>query len=460
MKTSDGNLSSSFRDPSGFLFFQDGSIYRQINQSYKENYDHLMSSGLYESLVNAGLLIPHQEVGIDYARTDNAYKIIKPELISFISYPYEWCFSQLKDAALTTLKIHKIALESDMVLKDGSAYNIQFIKGKPVLIDTLSFDKYREGETWVAYRQFCQHFLIPLALMSYKDIRLNQLLRIYIDGIPLDLGSLLLPFRTRLKFSILSHIHLQAKSQAHFADKAEVNTSGRKMSRLAFRALAESLESAIKKLKWRPKGTEWGDYYDDTNYSSDAFQEKKQRITEFLDKIGPQVVWDLGANTGFFSRIASDLGIQTFSFDIDPACVEKNYLECGKKEETHILPLVIDLANPSPGIGWENQERMSFLERGPADTVLALALIHHLAISNNLPLDRIANFFSKVCRSLIIEFVPKNDSQVKRLLVVREDVFPDYTQESFERSFGNYFSIQSSVKIENTERTLYLMRKN
>jgi hypothetical protein len=459
MKTSNGNLSSSFRDPSGFLFFQDGSIYRQINQSYKENYDHLVSSGLYENLVNDGLLISHREVELDYARTDKAYKVIKPELIPFISYPYEWCFSQLKDAALTTLKIHKIALDSEMILKDGSAYNIQFVKGKPVLIDTLSFDKYREGETWVAYRQFCQHFLIPLALMSYKDVRLNQLLRIYIDGIPLDLGSSLLQSRTRLKFSLLSHIHLQAKSQAHFADKTEVNTSGRKMSRLAFRAIAESLESAIKKLKWRPKGTEWGDYYDDTNYSSDAFQEKKQLITEFLNEIKPEAVWDLGANTGLFSRIASDQGIQTISFDIDPAAVEKNYLECGKKEETHILPLVIDLANPSPGIGWENQERASFLERGPAGTVLALALIHHLAISNNLPLERIADFFSKVCHSLIIEFVPKSDSQVKRLLVVREDVFPDYTQECFERVFSDYFSIQNTIKIKNTERTLYLMKK-
>jgi ribosomal protein L11 methylase PrmA len=458
METNNETLSSSFRDPSGFLFFQNGSIYRQINASYKENYDHLMDSGLYKTLVDSGLLVSHEEIGLDHARTDSAYKIIKPELIPFISYPYEWCFSQLKDAALTTLKIHKTAFDFGMIIKDSTAYNIQFLKGKPVLIDTLSFEKYREGEPWVAYRQFCQHFLAPLALMSYRDIRLNQLFRVFIDGVPLDLAGSLLPFSTRFKFSLLSHIHLQAKSQSHFADRA-VDTSGRKMSALAFKGLTDNLESAIKKLKWRPQGTEWGDYYEDTNYSAEALEQKKRLIAEFLDKISPKMVWDLGANTGLFSRIAAERGIPTISFDIDPACIERNYLECRKKGETNILPLLLDLTNPSSGIGWEHEERMSFMERGPADTVFALALIHHLAISNNLPLDRIANFFSKICTSLIIEFVPKSDSQVQRLLATREDIFPDYTQPVFESTFSKYFKTQNSVKIAGSERTLYLMQR-
>ncbi len=452
------NIPSSFRDPSGFLFRQNGSIYRQVNTIYKEDYDHLMASGLYERLVGSGLIVPHEEVGLDYARTDSAYKILKPELIPFISYPSEWCFSQLKDAALATLEVQKKSFEFGMVLKDSSAYNIQFMTGKPVLIDTLSFEKYREGQVWVAYKQFCQHFLAPLALMCYRDIRLNQLFRLFIDGVPLDLASSLLPFPTKFKFSLLSHIHLQAKSQRHFADKA-VDVSGRKMSQLGFRGLIDSLESAIKKLKWRPKGTEWGNYYEDTNYSSDALRQKKQLVAEFLNETSPKIVWDLGANTGVFSRLASDKGIQTISFDIDPACVEKNYLDSGKNGETNILPLLLDLTNPSPDIGWENRERMSFIERGPVDTVLALALIHHLAISNNLPFDRIAGFFKRICNSLIIEFVPKSDSQVKRLMVVREDVFPDYTQETFETTFKKYFSIKKSVKISGTERTLYLMKK-
>ena len=453
-----GKIPSSFRDPSGFLFFRDGLIYRRVNTIYKGNYERLINSGLYEILVHGELLIPHDEVDVDYARSDKAYKILKPELIPFISFPYEWCFSQLKDAALTTLKIQKKSLDFGMSLKDCSAYNIQFRKSKPIFIDTLSFEKYREGQPWVAYRQFCQHFLAPLALMSYQDIRLNQLFRVYIDGVPLDLVSSLLPFRTRFVFSLLSHLHLHAKSQKHFADKP-IDMSRHKMSRVGFLGLIDNLESTIKKLKWTPQGTEWAGYYKDTNYSSNALHHKRELVSEFLDKINPESVWDLGANVGMFSRIASDKGIQTISFDIDPAAVEKNYLECVRKGETNILPLLLDLTNPSPNIGWENQERASLFERGPADTVLALALIHHLAISNNLPLNKIASFLSKICNSLIIEFVPKTDSQVQRLLSTREDIFPDYTQRAFESEFKKYFRIQNSVKIKESKRNLYLMER-
>jgi hypothetical protein len=454
----DGNIPSSFRDPSGFLFYRNGSIYRQVNFTYKENYDQLMNSGLYEVLVSAELLIPHEEVDVEYTEPDKAYKIIKPELVPFISYPYEWSFSQLKNAALITLEVQKQSLDFGMSLKDCSAYNIQFRKGKPILIDSLSFEKYHEGQPWVAYRQFCQHFLAPLALMGYRDIRLNQLFRVYIDGIPLDLASSLLPFRTRFRFPLLFHVHLHAKSQKYFAEKT-VTTSGHKVSRLSFLGVIDNLESAVKKLKWQPQDTEWANYYDDINYSANALHQKKQLVAEFLDKINPKIVWDLGANTGLFSRIASDKGIQTVSFDIDPGCVEKNYLECIEKGEIHILPLLLDLTNPSPNIGWQNQERMSILERGPADTVLALALIHHLAISNNLLFNKMADFFNQVCNSLIIEFVPKTDSQVQRLLSTREDIFLDYTQQAFESEFSKYFTIQNSAKIRDSERTLYLMER-
>lgn len=449
---------ASFRDPSGFLFFRDGTMYRQINTIYREDYNHLIKSGLYENLVNEDLLIPHEEVKDKYGISENAYKIIRPEQIPFISYPYEWCFSQLQDAALTTLKIQKKSLDFGMSLKDCSTYNIQFRKGKPVFIDTLSFERYHEGHPWVAYRQFCQHFLAPLALMSYKDVRLNQLFRIYIDGIPLDLASSFLPVRTIIKFSLLFHIHLHAKSQRYFADKS-VRASNRTMRRRSLSGLIDNLESAVNKLKWRAQGTEWAHYYDDTNYSSVAFQHKKQIVAEYLDKVNPKCVWDLGSNRGIFSRIASDRGMEVISFDIDPAAVEQNYLECVKRHETNILPLLLDLTNPSPGIGWENQERMSWIERGPAGTVFALAIIHHLAISNNLPFNKIADFFSRICSSLIIEFIPKKDSQVKRLLSSRKDIFPDYTRKAFEHVFLNHFKIKSSIRLKGSERTLYLMQK-
>lgn len=447
---------ASFRDPSGFLFNRDGVLYRQINMSYKEEYEQFIHSGLYSSLVERGWLIPHQEVGITFARPDLGFKVIQPEPISFISYPYEWCFSQLKAAALLTLEIQKKALGDGMLLKDCSAYNIQFQNSRPVFIDTLSFERYREGEPWLAYRQFCQHFLAPLSLMSRTDIRLNQLLRIYIDGIPLDLASTLLPSRSISNVHLLSHIHLHSKSQSYFSDK-KVKLKERKMSRLALRGLVDSLYTVVKKLRWQPRKKGWAEYYKDTNYSSNALEHKRQLVSDYLDRLKPEMVWDLGANIGFFSRLAGDKGIYTVSIDSDPAAVEKNYIECIKNGETNILPLVIDLINPSPGIGWENKERMSLLARGPADTVLALALVHHLAISNNVPFSRISKFFKNFAKKLIIEFVPKSDSQVERLLSSRQDIFKDYTARAFESEFRKYFIVESCTQIYDSERTIYLM---
>ena len=452
------NIPSSFRDPSGFLFRRNGILCRQINTSYKTNYDRLMYSGLYAALTDAQLLIPHEEVTIHSPTPNKAYKIIAPELIPFISYPYEWCFSQLKDAALTTLKIQKKSLDFGMSLKDCSAYNIQFREGKPILIDTLSFEEYPEGRPWVAYKQFCQHFLAPLALMSYRDVRLNQLLRIYIDGIPLDLASSLLQFYTYFVFSLTTHIHFHAKSQKHFARSPLSKTKAR-VTRLSFMGLIDSLESAIRKMNYKFQNSEWSDYYQDTNYSSEGFQHKAVIISTFLETINPKTVWDLGANVGTFSRICSDRKIQVLSFDMDHSAVEKNYSQCTARGEKNILPLLLDLTNPSPGIGWQNEERMPLLERGPADAVFALALIHHLAISNNLPFCRVVDFFSRICNSLIIEFVPKEDSQTRKLLSTRIDIFPDYTQQGFEREFEKTFHIRECVRVKDSQRSLYLMER-
>jgi len=451
-------VESSFRDPSGFVFFKGETLYRQVNKAYSDDYDHLMSSGLYDSLASSGLMVSHEETDLNLALSDSAYKVIKPDQIDFISYPYEWCFSQFKDAALTTLAIQKKAFEFRMTLKDSSAYNIQFANCKPVFIDTLSFEKYSEGQLWAAYKQFCQHFLAPLALMSYTDIRLGSLMSAYIDGVPLDLASKLLPGRSYLKFSMLSHIHLHAKTQKKYSDK-QVDVKSRKISSFNFRALIESLESAVKKLKWSPAGTEWGDYYDATNYSDEAMGEKEKLVLDFLERVKPARTWDLGANTGVFSRLASKAGSQTVAFDIDPADVEKNYRYGVASDKDPVLPLVLDLTNPSSGIGWHNNERMSIVDRAPIDAVLALALIHHLAISNNVPLEKIARFLSCICRNLIIEFVPKEDSQVQRLLATREDIFPNYTYPGFEEAFKKFFEIQDSVKIADSHRTLYLMQR-
>jgi hypothetical protein len=456
-------LPASFRDPSGALFHQDNVLYRQVNPAYREDYEQLISSGLYQILVDKKLLIPHCEVALSLAYSDSAYKVLRPECVDYISYPYEWCFSQLKDAALATLRIQALAIEHNMTLKDASAYNIQFHQGQPVLIDTLSFVRYEEGQPWIAYRQFCQHFLAPLALMAYTDVRLNQLLRTNIDGIPLDLASRLLPTRSKLRFSILVHIHLHASSQNRYASAASEEQKKRvtsaKVSRMGLLGIVDNLKSAIEGLTWKPTKTEWGDYYEDTNYNADAMKHKKLLVEGYLSSISPAPsrIQDLGANTGTFSRIGAKF-CKVISQDIDTVAVERNYLTACKNKEARLLPLLLDLTNPSPALGWAHDERMSLLQRGPSDVVMALALIHHLAISNNLPLSRIAAFFNKCCKNLIVEFIPKNDSQVVRLLASREDIFPDYTQAGFDEAFAPYFETLRSEAIKDSERFLYLMK--
>jgi ribosomal protein L11 methylase PrmA len=454
------SLGASFRDPSGFLFSRGGILYRQVNRACADDFSRLTESGLYEKLVKAGLLIPHAEVDEMPADASLAFKVIRPERVPFISYPYEWSFSQLKDAALATLSIQKRALKAGMSLKDASAYNIQFVNGRPILIDTLSFETYKEGKPWDAYRQFCQHFLAPLALMSRVDIRLGQLLRVYIDGIPLDLASRLLPASTRLNFGLLTHIHIHASAQTRYAD-ADVTASASRggMSKNAFIGLIESLEGAVKKLTWKPAGTEWGNYYEITNYTDIAFSHKKEIISGWLKDVAPASVWDLGANNGEFSRLASGMGIPTVAWDIDPSAVEQDYLRVKSEKEQNLLPLVLDLTNPSPALGWANEERDSLGQRGPADMVFALALIHHLAVSNNVPLTRLADFFAGLGRWLIIEWVPKTDSQVQKLLRTRKDIFDGYTREGFESAFGRRFHIRESVDVNQSERRMYLLER-
>jgi hypothetical protein len=326
-----------------------------------------------------------------------------------------------------------------------------------VFIDTLSFEAYRENQPWVAYRQFCQHFLAPLALMSKVDVRLGQLLRVHLDGVPLDLAARLLPGSSRLRPSMLLHIHLHAMAQRRF-DSARGRPASGRFSKTAFLGMLDSLSGAIAALRWNPAGTEWADYYQDTNYSAQAHARKRELVASFLEQTQAATVWDLGANTGELSRIASARGIPTMSFDVDPACVERNYLEASRRAELHLLPLLLDLTNPSSALGWRNRERMSLVERGPAGAILALALIHHIAISNNVPLLEVADWLARLCRWLIIEFVPKTDTQVRRLLVVREDIFPDYHRAGFEESFARAFSIERMEPIGDSERILYLMR--
>ncbi len=453
---------ASFRDPAGFVFFDSrGQLLRQINHRSQQDYRKLVDSGLCEELVRDGLMVDHEEVELSRRFSGDAAVVIRPEPIPFISYPYEWSFSQLQDAARLTLEIQRRALNRGMILKDASAFNVQFVGSQLRFIDTLSFATYDEGRPWNAYGQFCRHFLAPLTLMAEIDIRLSSLLRRFVDGIPLDLTCQLLPLRRRFNLGTLIHLSLHARSIARHSDTRSDRKASRspRMSRLALDGLIDSLDRAIKRLRWRPGATQWADYYDDHSYAESALARKQLTVERMLEEINPKRVIDLGANTGVFSRIASRCAELTVSIDIDAVCVERNYRALRQSQDTRVLPLLMDVSNPSPNLGWAGTERASFDTRCSADLVLALALVHHLAIAENLPLSRIATWLASLGRHAIVEFVPKHDPQVKRLLRGREDIFDDYCQAGFERAMRSEFEIVESVDLHNDGRHLYLLTR-
>jgi SAM-dependent methyltransferase len=462
-------IGSSFRDPSGFLFTSDGTLYRQVQPVYAAHYEHLRASGLYDELVARSMLVPHTEERLELAPQPGAFKVLQPERVPMVSLPYEWSFGKLRAAAQLTLRIQQLSIEHGMVLKDASAFNVQFRGGAPVFVDTLSFERIEEGRPWVAYRQFCQHFLAPLALQALVDVRLRDMTRIYLDGVPLDLASRLLPRRTWLLPWAFLHIHLHARSIARFASTssserdaastsaqtAGVGTRAKRVSRTGLTGLVAHLLGAVTALNWTPGGTEWADYESTHGYDATAHDAKREIVTRYLQAIRPRLVFDIGANTGEYSRLARSAGAQVVAIDGDPSAVERAYRRFAADNETGILPLWIDLANPSPAQGWAHSEWPSLEERGPADLVLALALVHHLAIGNNVPLPQVAAFLSRLGRWVIVEWVPKDDPQVRRLLKSREDVFTDYNEDVFVAAVREVFNIDERTPVGSTGRVLY-----
>jgi len=442
---------SSFRDPSGYIFYESNEIYRKINKSYFDEYNNLMKSGLYDELVEKNLLIRHQEV-----EKKDDYIIIKPEKIPFISYPYEWCFDELRDAALLTLEIQEIALKYNMILKDATAYNIQFYKGKPIFIDTLSFSNYKEGEPWGAYGQFCRHFMAPLLLMNNVDENLNCLLKNYIDGIPIELANNILKKRGGLP--AMQHIKLHSKSITKNNNIKE--TKNIYLSKTSIININLMMKRQIEQMKHKKTATEWDSYYDNTNYDDKAEKSKIDLVEQYIKYIKLKendIIWDFGANDGKYSRLAVKNGGYVISYDIDYNAVNRNYNKIKEDSENNILPLLLDLTNPPSSIGFAENERKGLTSRGPAKCIMLLALIHHICISNNVPLENISDWLSKISKYIIIEFIPKNDSQIEKLLRTRRDIFDNYNEITFEKEFSEHFKIIKKNKVIDSKRIMYLM---
>ncbi|MFI5221757.1 MAG: SAM-dependent methyltransferase [Bacteroidia bacterium] len=448
-------VTSSFRDPDGFVFRDESnSIYRQLNISYTENYQLLINSGLYKKLTDSGKLISHEEKPEVICEKENHFKTILPEQIPFISYPYEWCFDQFKDAALLTLEVMKLSLEHGMSLKDATPFNVQFFNGRTVFIDTCSFEKYEEGKPWIAYKQFCETFFAPLLLMSYVHPEMNQLLLSHPEGIPLKMASNMLPLRSYFNVPVLLHLHFHAG----FRNKKKGNNS-LKMPKQRLLMLIDSLRSAVEKLKVRKMSSDWQDYYSETILSETYINEKKKVVNEILDTISVKTAIDIGCNDGMFSQMLYGKGIHTIAIDPDSNCINSFYELCKRKDLKNIYPLTVDILNPSPSIGWNNTERNSFFKRSKSELVLALAVVHHLAIGKNISFEMTAQLFSSIGNSLVIEFVPKSDEKMKQMLQNRKDIFTSYNEENFERVFGKYFQLVSKNKISKTGRIIYHFEK-
>jgi ribosomal protein L11 methylase PrmA len=458
---------ASFRDPAGFVYRRDGVLLRQIDHSFGDRWDRVVESGLLARLEVGGELVPHEVAALELAADPaQAHAVIRPTEVAFVSYPVEWSFGMLRDAALLTLDVQAKAMAAGFTLRDASAYNVLFDGPRPILIDHLSFEAAAPGTPWAAYRQFCEHFLAPLALMARRDVRLGSLLRSHLDGIPLDLAAHLLPWRSRFSPGLGPHIHLHARGQRQHADggAAVARETGRaRVGRLGSEALIDSLRRTVAGLDWTPAGTEWADYDQGagTDDRTRAMASAKDDIVRsMLVDAGGSVVWDLGANVGRHSAIAAELGRRVVSWDADPAAVERHYRALRSAGSSdRVLPLLADLADPTPSAGWALRERRSMLDRADADVALALALIHHLAIGRNVPLPRIADLFASLAPGLIVEWVGRDDPMVARLLATREDVFRDYDDAGFRAAFGRRFRVAEERALPGSGRVLFRMER-
>jgi len=454
----------SFRDPSGQVFSKEGQIYRSVFEAGTHDFEAARDAGIYDKLIQEGLLIAHEEIDVTNLASEGTVYCLRHPRLPMVSYPWEWPFSLLKDAALIHLEAMEALIPLGFWLRDASAFNAQFDGDKVCLIDTLSVGRRVPDSPWVAYGQFCSHFLAPLALAAYGDVRMLSLWRNYIDGFPLDLVVRFLPFWRRYRLGLFMHLTLHARAQAMADRKKDLGkTKSVKKGKVSDRGLigiVRSLYKTIEGIKWRRTSEIWEEYGEIRTYQAEDVAKKSEYVDKVVQRLQPKMVWDLGANTGEFSLIAASHGAFVVSIDGDPACAEQLYKKVSTETNLRgVMPLTMDLANPSPGLGWRSQERLSLEDRGPADLVLALALVHHLVFSCCVPLSLIAEWFGRLGNHLLVEFVPPTDPMVQKLSANRGEEHHPYNLDVFRFGFERIFDLVDQVSLQNG-RTLFLcMRK-
>ena len=440
----------SFRDHDARVTQKDGQYYRLIYHTYKNEYDHLMQSGLYDELLQKKLIIPHKEIPL-FQDHSNVYKCLHPKQLSFISYPYEWTTSNWFSAIKYYLKINLIAFRYGMILKDATPFNFCFLDGQPILFDTSSFIFYKENDPWIAYRQFCEEWLGPLALIHFRGSEWIGLMQ-QKGGLTLPFISKHLPRNTWLRLSTLIHIHLHSR---FYGSSAQKRTEPKGLTKEKIELLHRSLLAAV--TNWQrkqKKNSHWVNYYAADLESNTYLAAKEKIIKDWLQEIKPKRILDLGANTGHFSQIGCQYANEVIAIESDHDAAES------VPKTPKLQTVLADITTPSPGNGFMNKEMKALLERSESDMVFGLALIHHLSITKRLALNQVAQLFDQLStRYVIVEFIPEEDSKVLILKQASIKNYINYSETTFRESFEVYFKIKEEKIIEGSNRKLFLMEK-
>jgi ribosomal protein L11 methylase PrmA len=455
----------SFRDRRGRVFDVDGRIYRSVMPMAVDDYEFVRSTGLIDEVVGEQILVAESKVdrSVLNGQGGDASFVLEHPRIPFISYPYEWSFSTLKAAALFHLDLQLRALSKGVTLTDASAYNIQFDGPDPIFIDSLSFRRYKDGEFWDGHPQFCEQFVNQLLLRSVLGVPHNAWYRGSLEGISASELSQVLPWRSLLSWNTFTNVFMQARLQrsASASDTALKTTRTRKLPKIGFEQMLRSLRRWIAGMEPRSGGkSEWQDYAQDNSYADEEAPQKRQFVADFVATTKPGLIFDLGCNTGDYSALALETGARrAIGFDFDQGALDYAY-ERARRESLNFLPLHLDAANPSPEQGWLQKERQGLARRAKGDAVLALALVHHLVITHNIPLDAALEWITGMAPHGVIEFVPKADPMVQRLLQLREDLFDDYEQKNFETLLAAHGRIVKSQAVSASGRTLYYFERH
>jgi ribosomal protein L11 methylase PrmA len=449
---------ASFRDPAGQVHLRDGRVFRSVLPAGSANYQAAKSSGFLAQATAAGRLIAAQEVepSVLASEAPNAVHVLEHPQLDFISFPYEWPFDALRDAALLTLDLHLEALGHDLTLSDASAFNVQFIGPKPIFIDYLSLIKYQPGQVWLGYRQFCEQFLNPLLLTSTTGVAYQPFYRGTLEGIrSADLAALL-PIRAKWSPRIALHVMLQARMQRTVTASATAKARRVTISKAALAANLSSLRGWIAKLAPpKSQATPWQFYEQTVSYSAEERARKTALVGEFVRTSAPKVVWDIGCNSGEYSEVALKHGAGlVVGFEPDQGALNAAFRRAGEKALA-FLPLSLDVTNPSPSLGWREQERPGLMGRRNADLVMALAIVHHLILGRNIPLDQVVEWLTSLAPRGLIEFVPKEDPMASQILALKPDIAPDYDAANFEAALARRATIVRRDQVSATGRILF-----